>query len=102
MSLLALSPPSPKCGEDAVLADERHDVGDRAERGERGRLDEERAERLGHPRRAVHRLPDAPRELERHAGAAEVRVRIRLAFVARQPRVDDGEAVGQPGAAMSR
>ena len=39
-------------------------------------------------------MPDSPRELERHARAAEVRVGIGGA-VRREARVDDGEAVGE-------
>ena len=40
-----MQPAEAEVGEDAVLADERHDVGDRAERRQRGRVEEERAER---------------------------------------------------------
>ena len=39
-----LEPAETEVGEDAIFADERHDVGDRSQRRQRGRFDEEVAE----------------------------------------------------------
>ncbi len=92
---LPCRPLRPKCGQDAVLADERHDVGDRPQRRQRRGFDQELAELVRHPLRAAHRQPDPPRQLERHASPAEVRVGVALVARSGQAGMDDGEAVGE-------
>jgi hypothetical protein len=75
--LAGLEPAEAEVGERPVLADERDDVGDRAEGGQGGGVDEEVAERAVDLGPAGHRQPDAPGQLERHAGPAQGGVAVR-------------------------
>ena len=73
---------------------ERDDVGDGGQRHQADRPDQEIAE-VGRGFLAVaEALADLPRQLERHAGAAEVAAGI---AAARQPGVDDTSASGKLG-----
>ena len=72
--------------DDAVLADERHDVGERADRGD---LDE-----AGQPALAAGLRAERLHQLQRHADAGQVLVRIRAVVPL---RVDDGERRRQLG-----
>ena len=72
----AAIPAEPVADEDPVLADERDDVGDRRQRHQADRPDEEVAE-VGRGLLAVaEALADLPGELERHPRAAEVGARV--------------------------
>jgi len=72
--------------EQAVLVDERHHVGDRAEGGEADRPQERLAEPGRDAACSAGPRGDRPGELEGHAGAAEVAEGIRGAG---EPRVDE-------------
>ena len=81
--------------EDPILVPERHDVGDRRQRHQADRLDQEVAE-VGRRFLAVaEALADLPGDLERHAGAAEVGAGIAAPL---EPGVDDHVRLGQLGA----
>ena len=69
--------------EDAVLVDQRHDVGDGADRGEADGLEQELPQALVDALALARPLADGPRQLERDRGAAQAGERI--------------AAAGQPG-----
>ena len=70
-------PPRAEMRQDAILADERHDIGDGSQRRQRRGFDEKFPERFADACRPVDGLPDSPRQLERHARAAQMRIGIR-------------------------
>ena len=72
--------------ENAVLVDERHDVGDRADRGQADRRHEEVPHGLGHAFGLAGPLANGPGQLESHARTAQSAERIARA---RQARMDD-------------
>ena len=56
--------------ENAIFIDQRHDVGDGADRGDADGLHQERSHRLADALRLAGSLAQCPRQFERHAGAA--------------------------------
>jgi len=82
-----------EAGQDVVLADQRHDVGDGSEGGQAGGSDEKLAERFVNAVTPAQGLADGPGEFHRHARARQVAERVRGAG---QFRVDDRQGGWQP------
>ena len=92
---LGEDPGQPVPDEDPVLVAERDDVGDGRQRHQADRPDQEVAEVRRGLLAVAEALADLPRELERHAGAAEVAAGVAAPG---QPGVDDHVGLGQVGA----
>ncbi len=82
-------------GQDAILTDQRNDIGDGSQRGQGGGFDEKFPKGFADASRAGNGVADSPGQLERDAGAAEIRIGIRRAD-SRQAGMDDGMAIRKP------
>ena len=93
--LALFEPAEPEVGQRAVLAGERDDIGDGAQRRQCRGVDQIGAERIAHLTCPADGHANAPCQLVSHAGAAKCRVGVRCAVVTGQARVDDGVALGK-------